>query len=254
MKNRTLEEILADETHGATTLFIESLDYFLCLDDKNFVTRITEESEKLQKHFTAMGLFQRLHVDVLKMQEKGKIISQLQNLKGQILQNTQNLVSDGANVFPRAAKILTISYSSLVRDVIVTARKNEKNPHVFCLRSAPKNEGELLCQNLESVRVSCQLIEDDFAKNSPENIDLILLGCDMFSDNFFINKTGSAELVKSVSENNIPVWILGDSLRYVSGFSEKFPTIFEKIDYENNCSILSEFGLTSVADFLKFAK
>ena len=92
-----------------------------------------------------------------------------------------------------------------------------------------------------------QIISDDrhgatflFAK-----IDLVITGCDLLSQTFLINKRGTKNLAEWAEKNQIPFWIVGDSLRYIQGFNKKLPSdsLFEQVNYSPSMKILCEQGL-----------
>ena len=95
------------------------------------------------------------------------------------------------------------------------------------------------------------LIEDREYKSLNGKIDLVITGCDLLAPAFFINKMGIRILAEWAEKNRIPIWIVGDSLRFIPGFNKKLSpnSLFEQVNYLPSMKILCEQGIIPWADF-----
>ena len=91
---------------------------------------------------------------------------------------------------------------------------------VFCIRSLPANEGEILVNEFRDFDINAVLIEDNEYQSLKGNIDMIIVGCDLLSKNYFINKKGTQNLLHRAKKHNIQTWIVGDFLRFITKYNE----------------------------------
>jgi translation initiation factor 2B subunit (eIF-2B alpha/beta/delta family) len=84
---------------------------------------------------------------------------------------------------------------------------------IYVMQSNPGGEGLSLFSALgdaDNLRSKIELIDDDrgFALIDQQKINYVLLGCDQYHDNWFVNKIGSGKLIKEAVKHHVSVIVL----------------------------------------------
>ncbi len=252
----SLQQLLQDNQRGATAIYQDALDLFLALPNEKIWEKTYEGLQALMKRFPVMGLFQNLYWDIRGEYSSQVIRSILKNKKAQIQDNRQALYRLGQSLIPKNSTIITISYSSLVMEVLLGGHQGGRVAGVVALRSEPQREGEQLATTLRQVGIQVTIVKDNEFIRVLEQATLVLTGSDLIGRNFFINKTGTAALVVEAEKRDTPVWIVGDYLRYsqFATLPKNCPAPFEPIPYPKKAKLLLEKGLISPKDLLYILK
>ena len=225
-----IEDLLNDDLRGATSIFREALNLFLLSDKQE---EIYTAVEKFKISFPTMGLFQNLSEQLKGLSVLKDIHQLLYQLSGKLKNNFDLIISAAGSQFSDNRRITTISHSSYVRELILRNSKNVE--YVYCLRSGPRCEGEDLSKILRGNGIITKVIEDSSYRSALIKTNLVLVGSDLISDHFFINKKGTKSLVEKGHELGTEVFILGDSLRYVPSYvCKNLPPTFEMIPIVEN--------------------
>jgi hypothetical protein len=243
----SLQQLLRDNKRGATAIFQDALDLFLSLPDEKIAEETWKGAMALKDRFPVMGLFQYLSEETMGFYSAKEVRAIIKRIKAKMESNRIVLASKARHLIPEKSNIITISYSNLVAEVILGAHKGGRVSNVIALRSEPQREGEQLAIVLRKAGIPVTVIDDDQFSQGLEQANLVLTGSDLIGRDFFINKIGTAALVAGANQKNIPVWIVGDYLRY-----EQFaippktcPFPFETIPYPRNAKLFLETGLLS---------
>lgn len=245
-----LSDLLSDTSRGASLIYRDALTHFSTRPDNRLVSETIAGTQLLQGHFPTMGLFHHLWNIVSAIHETGRMRMTINALLNDITAHAKLLAKHGQFLLPNYAQVMTISYSGTVRDILIKATKTSIDLKIFCIRSAPMNEGKILAKSLQRRGISTQILEDNKWKSFLSDITHILVGADLLSDSFFINKTGTADLMHAAGEYQIPVRIITTTHRFVHGYSPASPRnpIFEVIPYTPSMKILTEKGLIRPSD------
>lgn len=238
-----LSDLLSDTTRGASLIYRDALSHFSTLPDERLIRDTLAGTQLLQTRFPIMGLFHNLWEEVSGVHEVGRMRLLLKNLIDDLTSHETALQKQGKKLLPKKAVILTISYSSMVRDFLLGRVQTQKETIVYCYRSAPMNEGEILAQSLNNNGIPAQVIND--AASIPSDVTHILIGTDLLTDSFFINKTGTSDLITLAHNENIPVRIITTTQRYIPGFplSPLDDPIFEIVPYSSSVEVITEKGM-----------
>ena len=135
----------------------------------------------------------------------------------------------------------------MVAGALKNAHSLGKNLKIPCLRSGPANEGELFASSLKNDGLDVEVIEDYSVQIRMEEVDVVLLGCDLLGKKYFINKCGSGTLFKQAEKLNKPVLVVTDLQRYVKEDipENRIDPVFEKIPFSNHLKIICEKGVLS---------
>ncbi len=238
----TLKELLNDNIRGSTSIFKDSITLFLSENDPG---TIKNGVEKLKETFPVMGLFVNLWIRINTKDTVEEIHNILNDIH-KLLERTFNQVIENAgNQLPNECRIMTISHSSYVRELIINNK--EKINIVYCLESAPEFEGKELAILLKENGIDAYVAPDTNYYSSQRsgdpvhevsgpltNVTHVIVGSDLISEHFFINKSGTNTLTELAVEQGKNVWILGDDLRFVPDYvPENIPEAFEMIRMKN---------------------
>jgi translation initiation factor 2B subunit (eIF-2B alpha/beta/delta family) len=254
-KNQTIKDLLSDITRGSTALYQDALDILLLLIAENDIYEIHKGCSALRDKFAVMGLFQNLYYRLIKINNLDEIQKILLEYKQGMSQNIQSIKAHAQACIPKGSVILTISHSNLVQESIITGNRVDSVIEVYCLKSGPANEGINLFKNLIINNVAANIIEDSLNGDIPSKISLIMSGCDLITEKFFINKKGTANIAKMAINTGIPLWIVTEKSRFISDFNKPI-TIennFEAIPLRKEFFVLSEYGLMNSAKYLMYS-
>jgi len=126
----------------------------------------------------------------------------------------ENTAMAFAGVIAPKARIITLSFSSAVAAALLRAAP--KKIEVVIAESRPKNEGRVLARTLQQHGVISTLIVDAAMGLHVPECDVVLLGADAVTPEFFINKIGSLSLCLLAREYGVPVYVVTDPFRLVN--------------------------------------
>jgi translation initiation factor 2B subunit (eIF-2B alpha/beta/delta family) len=110
------------------------------------------------------------------------------------------------------SRLLTISHSSLVRKALL-GLPGKASREVVLGRGLPAEEGIGLAELLVKQEYYVKLVADWELVDEIATIDAVVLGADWVNDSGFINKAGSAQLVKAAAEQDRPVFVLAEPFK-----------------------------------------
>jgi len=220
-----LKDLLQDNTRGATSIYKDAISVFLAENDPD---AIKYGVEKLRDQFPVMGLFVNLWIQINKKDTVEEIHNILFDLSRRLMNSFNHVIENAGNQLPNECRIMTISHSSYVRELIINNK--EKINIIYCLESAPEFEGMVLAKFLLDNGIKSQTIPDTSYKSPFTKITHVIVGSDLISKHFFINKSGTKELLEMAGGQEKHIWILGDELRFVSDYVPRnIPDTFEVI-------------------------
>ncbi|WP_372994596.1 initiation factor 2B [Marinobacter sp.] len=131
------------------------------------------------------------------------------------LQNaTETITRYAREQLPETPVIMTHSASSMVLRLFRSMVEAHQSFSVICTQSSPGCEGHSLALALDDLSVPVTLITDAQMGLFVPEADVVITGCDTwFTDDFFINKSGTHLLALAARAANKPFWVLADSFR-----------------------------------------
>lgn len=120
-----------------------------------------------------------------------------------------NLIKDGMNIF-------THCHSSSVIRVFKKAKAQGKKFNVVCFETRPLFQGRTTAKELLKLGIRTTFTVDSAMVESFEVFppDLVLVGCDAITKNFFVNKIGTDTLANMCKKNKIPMYAVGETFKY----------------------------------------
>jgi translation initiation factor 2B subunit (eIF-2B alpha/beta/delta family) len=110
----------------------------------------------------------------------------------------------------KTSNILLHSNSSAVLEIFKETDKKECN--IWQTVSSPANEGILQAENLSSLGFKVNLIHENEIWLFEKMFDMVILGTDLITNEFFINKTGS----RSIGLLKKPLYLISESRKVIN--------------------------------------
>ena len=87
---------------------------------------------------------------------------------------------------------------------------------IFQTESRPALEGRQQARILLRLGLEVNLIVDSAVSRVLPNMDLVLLGADHVTLNYFVNKIGSCAIALACQHFKVPVYVLADSRKFIA--------------------------------------
>ncbi|MEK6935663.1 MAG: hypothetical protein AABW67_02665 [Nanoarchaeota archaeon] len=261
--NKILRDIKSIKIQGARNVAIAGLKAYRL-----------NPSEASKKKIISVRPTEPFLINVLNKKENLSPKGLIERLKyNQDIMNKEvfKLIKNGNVVF-------THCHSSTVVEALIYCNKKGKRFEVYNTEARPLYQGRITAIQLRKAGIKVTMFVDSAAgialekENRKDKIhaDLVILGTDAILKNGVINKVGSGMFSEIAYDNKIPVYILADSLKYISkikleqrNFKEVWNTskgikgirienpAFELIDKKYVTAIISEYGKLSYDKFLR---
>lgn len=132
-------------------------------------------------------------------------------------------------------KILTHSYSNVVLEALVSAKKEGANMYVYVTESQPDASGKLMFECLKKAGVDCTLILDAAVGYIMESIDMVLIGAEgVMETGGVINKIGTLSIAICASAMNKQVYVMAESIKFVKEYPLNQGNIPTEFKYSNS--------------------
>ncbi len=226
--NKTLENILNDNYSGSLSLTKKMLDLFrdelkssamnaATADDtykslQNMAKMLIKRQPNmvlLRKTSNALLLYfkRSLNSDKPLAEVIESIQAKIEALDEELDKNVDTISQLGSKIIANFNKVMTISNSTMVRNILLTASRHKRKFDVFCMKSHPPDEGAFLAEELTKQNIKTTLISDTGAGYFMPEMNLVLLGADRLYETGFVNKLGSLQLCLTAKYLNVPVYL-----------------------------------------------
>ena len=221
-----LQEFLRDRSSGSEALAKKALAIIQHLNAKgNNAARIMNFLEKASERFPQMVVITKLKEHF----SDGVTDTTIEEFEN-ILSN-KSYIENSLFLFDAPKKIITFSRSSAVEGVILYYKNSIEK--VTCCHSLPLGEGKKYFEDLNKNKINSCLIEDSELSHFIPDSDLVLLGADAITEDYFVNKIGTLQAVLLAQYFKKPVYVISTPLKKIkkSGYSlEKLGQYFEAVD------------------------
>lgn len=113
--------------------------------------------------------------------------------------------------------ILTHSYSSAVKDLLIKAHRRGISFQVIATESRPALEGKQLAEELERQGIITTVIIDAACFEMMGQCQKVFVGADRVSEAFFVNKVGTRGIAVSAKEAGRNFYVVCDTSKFVPG-------------------------------------
>jgi translation initiation factor 2B subunit (eIF-2B alpha/beta/delta family) len=167
----------------------------------------------VRKHVTTVVYYMKRLVKANKSLEeiKSQTIEKINETLHSAERNLENIATNGSKLILNHSKILTISYSSSLKEIFTAARKQKRKFEVYCLESRPALEGQLLAEELAKSGIASYVVTDVSMAQIAREVNVIICGADRVFENAFVNKIGTLPLAIVANKFQIPLYIVCDT-------------------------------------------
>ena len=238
MKNvhERIKELLQNRSSGAQQLTEEALKIINELYDSNTTSaEILEFLNKCALQFYQMVPLVKIKEHFIDHGVNKESIHAFDKLLADV-----SYIKNASFLFDSKKKVLTFSNSSSVRKTLI--HHKDKISEVICCRSLPLGEGKNLAELLSESGINVTLIEDSEAARYLSRCDFVLIGADAVTEEFFVNKVGTLQLILAARYFATPVYVVVSILKRIEKqhyLAEKLERYFEKIDTSLITEIIS---------------
>jgi eIF-2B alpha/beta/delta-like uncharacterized protein len=145
--------------------------------------------------------------DYIKLAEK--LIKEKEESEEIISKLGANLIKDGMNVF-------THCHSSSVIRILKKAKEMGKKFNVVCFETRPLYQGRVTAKELTHLGIRTTLTIDSGMTEAFEEFpaDIVFVGCDALTKNYFVNKIGTDTLANIAKNNKVPFYVCTETFKF----------------------------------------
>lgn len=287
-----IEQIKADNKSGSHELSVLALralkehieksaiiDKIQLADDLN---QVVKELVKPKKNIVLMQ--KKASTVVYYMKRLAKTNKSISEIKKQACEKIDELITDaenkqekigelGSRLIFNSNKILTISSSSLIKKILLSALNNGNEFEVYCLESRPMLEGQEFAVALAKAGIETHIISDAMMGKILPEVNMVFSGSDRLYESGFVNKIGTLPLAVTALKLNVPFYvacetdkILKEIDRTIRFYPENPKEIFDKkvkrvsvlnyyfeeIPYDFVSKLICEEGVFEMHEFIKW--
>lgn len=224
----SLNKIITDKYSGSLIITKKTLAYFRdvineCIASEQasqdcYATAL-EASKAILKSQPNMALLRHCNTNFLSFfkrvagadHDKHKSLSaaldKLLQIEQEVEKNLDRIAVIGSKLITSSNNVMTISYSTIVRQIFVNAHKLRKRYQVFNLKSHPPDEGIHLAEFLTDKKIKTTLIADSEMGVFMPEMNLVIVGADRVYEDGFVNKAGTLPLLLTAKHFNVPVYL-----------------------------------------------
>ena len=209
-------DLLTDYIHGATVLVRRLLSLIACIKGSGD-TVINDLSQ-------ARLLLRRAHPEIVSLNSAIEFVlksvqagtdarTASRKLEQSWNENLKNVAEMASGFLAQHHRVLTISYSGLVRDAILKSKARNVTPEVYLGEGRPKYEGLALARELANQNVPCTVFADSAFAGYMSKVDCVLIGADAVSKDYMLNKIGTAAILREARAREVPTAVVYDFLK-----------------------------------------
>ncbi len=232
-----LQEILSDNHSGSLTLAYKELDLYETIvaeaqktqsDLEKLHNKIHDTGKIIIKAQPNMVILRRVsnHLQnhykrLVKAEKPGSeiysaLLEKIEQIRREFKQNVGKIAQMGAKVIATSNKVMTISNSTLVREIFCKTHAQKRRFEVFNLKSHPPDEGILFAEDLAEKGIRSTVIADSQMGVFLPEMNLVFVGADRIFENGFINKAGTLPLCLAARHYNVPVYLAVETIKILT--------------------------------------
>ncbi len=234
-------KILDDRTSGSTELLNKLIKYlYQRTKAGKSISNEIEIAKKQLGHFAVINYQMKLISKLISKNDQQQLLSYLAFITENEKNIYQRIFSSIPEVIKRNKKILTLSNSKTVFEILNRWYHYNNKLGVVILESQPECEGKYLAKKLIRSGIKSKVIPDSAISTNMEKSDLLLIGCDIILKNGdIVNKTGSRDAAIIAKYFNKPVLVVSSkskqtkkSVVNIRGRNKKEMYVFERVEKE----------------------
>jgi translation initiation factor 2B subunit (eIF-2B alpha/beta/delta family) len=135
-----------------------------------------------------------------------------------LAESTPKIVEHASDLVFSSQKIITISFSTTVLEILLNAKRRGISCAVICPESRPLLEGVELARALGEREIPATICADALGPSLVAKSDLVLVGGDALAPQGLVNKIGTYPLALAAREANVPFIAALSELKFLSEF------------------------------------
>ena len=205
-KRNLFEKLLEDNTHGSSHILRKTVEILKDVpsgEQAGYIKMLCE-AHKGMAYLINLKKF-------VETQKKGceEFYEEVKKAQSEVLERFESYLES-----VEIKTVFTLSYSAAVRDALLKIK--DKRFEVWVGESRPALEGIKFAEHLfNSGFKNITVMTDANLLSSVSKADLIILGCDAFTDSFFVNKTGSRALCLLGERFGVKTIVLADRFKKI---------------------------------------
>ena len=214
--DKELERIIADKNSGSSEILFSLNGLF----KKHFgrINNINPLINRLQKEFKSFQNIQSYLKDVKTLIRKGALTKQFFENYSSAHSNVYRKIFKSALPFlKRKKKILTLSNSKTIFEVLRMLHKSNSQLAVIVCESRPKFEGRILAKKLAEDNINTTIITEAMIAKFIPKCDCVITGADtVLKNKSIVNKVGSLQTAILCRYFNRPFYVLADKSKFTN--------------------------------------
>ena len=223
-----IEQIAADNVHGASVLTSEAAGMFALLAEEDVPEEglhglLVEASLALIAAQPSMASIFRLANDALLAAEASQGPSELrmrltrfsEEARVRMERVAARVAQQGAELVQDGAVVMTHSHSTAVERALCQARKKGKRFRVLAAESRPLREGLALARSLARAGIPIALFADAAVYRMMPEATVVMVGADAVSSQGLVNKIGTAPAALAARELGKPLFAICGSDKFL---------------------------------------
>ena len=210
-KNITLNSVIKDKTSGSSELLSKLNSHFL--NEIQNPDKIRKEFGLAEEKFKDFAvILDYIHkIKTFLDNEEMKILSSfLEEFSEREERTFDNIYKKCRIILKGKNKILTLSNSKTLYEVLHRLKKDIKNLEVIVCESEPGKEGKILAEKLAVGEINTIVIPDSAIRDFIQKSQAVIIGADKILKNRnVVNKTGSRNAAMICKQYQIPFYVPG---------------------------------------------
>ncbi len=217
-----LAKLTDDEASGAEQLVPVALDVLEAIlgEENEDVIRdmIDATAEAIRERLPEMVALRRI-ANLIERLPRDNIRFELENLVTDLrekrIRETSSVAQLASSLLRENSTIATISQSSTVLQAFFRAKSSGLDFHVIAPVGHPAKEGLITARKLADREIDVTVIPDAALAIAASRADLVLVGADAITREFFINKLGTTTLAITSRHYGVPLYVCARRVKFV---------------------------------------
>ena len=205
-----LNKILDDKIHGSSELAAKLNEYLFSIrNNPNQIKESIRQAQKKLGHFEIINSYINELGKIISKKDETDIINFLTNYSGKEEKKVEVVFRKIYPVLKNINRVITLSKSKTVIDVLKLWYKKNKKIKVIVCESRPKYEGRLTALDLVNAGIRVELITDTMMGIYISKVDAAIIGADsVLKNGKVVNKVGSKALALFCKEYKKPFYVV----------------------------------------------
>jgi len=222
-----IEKVLNDRQSGSILVLNKLISRLESFSKRNFNSKKKQELalylDSLRTGFNDFPVVLHFLISQVQFLNNNKI----QDLSKFLYQYKKRWRNTGIQIAKKTKKLIDLfgktillhSFSGTIMSIFESYPELAQSIRIIQTESRPNLEGRKQAAVLAKLGFKVLLIPDLGIGRHLKEVNLILLGADRICPEFFVNKNGTLVLSILAKENQIPLYVLTDSRKFISGNS-----------------------------------